>query len=1024
MKFVPLIKLRVVLNNKKNVTSVYDSGASATLINGDIIRELKAKMIKEKHAFRTIGGRNFAEGRAKLTLKIGGIEKDLDVFVVRNNHINYDLLLGLDAIQKFKLMQDENLNVFQRSGEMYRNVSHSSNQAQSNERNSEIKLLSTEFFGDQFGEIVNYLPETKRWKMVALMKRFKTVFAIDKFDVGTVANCVAEIKLLEDRYVAKKPYRCSLPDQKEIESQISELLKKGLIEESCAAFASPVTLAFKKEEGRRSRLCIDYRDLNKLVVPEPQPFPRIEDIVVKAGNCKWFSTLDINSAFWSIPVRERDRPKTAFVTQTGHFQWTCLPFGLKISPSIFQRCLANIIRRNKLQSFCTNYIDDILIFSETFENHMVHIEKVLIALRNEGFKLKLSKCDFARDSVKYLGHVLEYNGIRPTTDNLRAIRDFATPKSKKNVRQLLGKINFYYKYIENACKELEPLHNLLRKGVEFRWTEDCERSFQRIKNYLCSSPILGIYDPNRPVIIYTDASGEGIGAILKQPQDDNILHPVAYFSRKLKPSERKRKAIHLECLAIKQAIVYWQHWLIGRHFTIITDHKPLETLKVKARTDETLGDLVFYLSQYNFTIKYAAGKDNVEADSLSRNPVLESFENDDDVLKVVNLVTLERIIDDQEANQREIKASKNTIKKNDVIYKCLKNDPRIFISTAFGRELIQKLHEFYGHIGKHHLALNIRPFYYFKNMDQMIENFCKSCETCIQNKTRSGRPIGKLSKLGPATRPYEIMSIDTIGGFAGNRSSKTYMHLLVDHFTRKAFISTSKHQTTREFIDLIARVTNKESVRILLADQYSALNAKQLKDYLRERKIKLLFTSVNCPESNGLNERLNQTLVNRIRCKINSRPNRAWPTIAKECVDDYNRTTHSVTKFSPEYLMNGNDSHIIPSSLITKRDLSKDRAEALLNSIRNFEANKIRIDKNRRNHVFKENDLVYVENGNKLNRNKLHKIRLGPFRIIRQISDTMFEIDCGKKKREANVFHSTKLVPIENERSVKVQETC
>ena len=214
-----------------------------------------------------------------------------------------------------------------------------------------------------------------------------------------------------------------------------------------------------------------------------------------------------------------------------------------------------------------------------------------------------------------------------------------------------------------------------------------------------------------------------------------------------------------------------------------------------------------------------------------------------------------------------------------------------------------KVHDFYGHIGAQHMAGKLRPFYYFKNMDRKIDEFCKKCNTCIKNKTRSRRPMGKLSKLGPATQPFEIMSIDTVGGFSGNRSTKRYLHLLVDHFSRKAFISTTKTQTRDQFIKLIDQVTHGKNVKIILADQYSALTSQDLKDYLKKRKIKFVFTSVNNPESNGLNERTNQTLVNRIRCKINSCPKKPWPKIAEECTIEYNRTTHSVTNFSPDYLM-------------------------------------------------------------------------------------------------------------------------
>ena len=165
-----------------------------------------------------------------------------------------------------------------------------------------------------------------------------------------------------------------------------------MIEESSSPFAAPVTLAFKKEDNRKTRLCIDFRELNKIVIPESQPFPRIEDLVTKMSNCEWYSSLDINSAFWSISIREKDRRKTAFVTQNGHYQWKRLPFGLKTSPAIFQRILTNIIRRNGLQNFCANYMDDVIVFSKSLDEHILHLERVFDAIRKEGFKLKKGKC--------------------------------------------------------------------------------------------------------------------------------------------------------------------------------------------------------------------------------------------------------------------------------------------------------------------------------------------------------------------------------------------------------------------------------------------------------------------------------------------------------------------------------------------------------------------------------------------------------------------------------------------------------
>lgn len=319
-----------------------------------------------------------------------------------------------------------------------------------------------------------------------------------------------------------------------------------MIEESYSPFAAPVTLAFKKDEGKKSRLCIDFRELNKIVTPQSQPFPLIDDLMVKTVNSKFFTTLDINSAFWSIPLKVQDRYKTGFITQEGHFQWTCLSFGLKTAPAIFQRILSNIIRKYNLSDFAINFIDDILIFSKTFDENMEHVSKLLEAILKGGFRLKLAKCSIADDHAKYLGHIIKNNTITPLKDYLSAVKDFPVPETRKNIRQFLGKINFHHKFIPHSATILDPLHNLLRKNVKFYWSKECQESFEKVKSLMCSEPILKIFDPESQIIIYTDASIKGVGAVLKQKDENNQEKPVAYFSKKLSESQKKKKPIYLD----------------------------------------------------------------------------------------------------------------------------------------------------------------------------------------------------------------------------------------------------------------------------------------------------------------------------------------------------------------------------------------------------------------------------------------------------------------------------------------------
>lgn len=976
----------------------------------------------------TINGVKKTSGLTTLKIKIFELEKNVDIYIIDEQNFKYEFLIGLDMIKKYKLIQNEDLQITQKlclnkegkskveeiSTEIKTNMELNSRE---NQNTIKHRVNFNEHVKEEDFEInISNLNETQKSEILKLISKYESIFAQNKYDVGTVNGYEARIDLLVDKYCSKRPYRCTVKDKKEIEEQISKLLDNKLIEESYSPFAAPVTLAFKKEENKKSRLCVDFRDLNKIVVPQAQPFPLIEDLMIKTRNCNFFSTLDINSAFWSIPLRIEDRKRTGFVTQEGHYQWTCLPFGLKTAPAIFQRILSNILRKYKLTDFAVNYIDDILIFSKTFAEHIIHLTKLLEAIKTEGFRLKFTKCTFASDLVKYLGHIIQNNSVKPVRDNLISIRNFPIPKTQKNVRQFLGKINFYHEYIEKSALILDPLHNLLRKNQQFIWSDKCQNAFDTIKTLLCSQPVLEIFDQDLPINIYTDASLEGVGAILKQTQPNGKEKSVAYFSKKLNGAQKTKKAIYLECLAIKEAVRYWQYWLIGKPFTVYSDHKPLENMNLKSRTDEELGDLTYYLSQYDFKIKYNPGKQNLEADCLSRNPVLESDENTDEQLKVVNMVKLEDIIKDQNKNEEIQNKKTKFIEKHNIYFKKIKVKEKIMLSEEFSKELIKKIHQNLCHIGIGQMQKMVGSQYAARNLTNNIKKVCRSCEICIKNKSRGHNKFGFMSHLGPATKPFEIISIDTIGGFGGTRSTKKYLHLLVDHFTRYAFILSSKTQTASDFVKLVMNITDTEEIGMLLTDQYPGINSKEFKEFLKYKKIPMIFTAVNAAFSNGLNERLNQTIVNKIRCKINEKQKKgAWTTIAQECVRKYNETIHSVTGFAPSYLLYGTNVTILPKELKEQTSNSnwiRDRKIALENTTKSHNYNKTLFDKNRKHYEFNEGDMVFVENGNKLNRKKLDELKIGPYKIVEKISNSIYRIDTGHKKTESNLFHITKLIPV------------
>jgi len=251
-----------------------------------------------------------------------------------------------------------------------------------------------------------------------------------------------------------------------------------------------------------------------------------------------------------------------------------------------------------------------------------------------------------------------------------------------------------------------------------------------------------------------------------------------------------------------------------------------------------------------------------------------------------------------------------------VYFKRVRKKEKIILTEELALKLIKEIHNKLCHIGIKQMQKKISSIYTSRKLTRNIRIICRNCEVCIKNKSRGQDKLGLMSHLGPTTKPFEIVSIDTIGGCGGSRSTKRYLHLLVDHFTRFAFISTSKTQSTKDFVKLITKITETDDIDMLLTDQYPGINTKEFKDFLEKKSITMIFTAVNAPFSNGLNERLNQTLTNKIRCKINERRNKkAWTTIAQECVNKYNDTERMVTGFAPRYLLYGTDVTLIPKKL-------------------------------------------------------------------------------------------------------------
>ena len=390
------------------------------------------------------------------------------------------------------------------------------------------------------------------------------------------------------------------------------MLNKGIIEESSSPWLAPVVIVPKK--SGEIRLCVDYRQLNKQTTKDAYPLPLPDEVQDRLAGSAIFSTLDLQSGYWQMPVHDTDIPKTAFCPGPGMglFQFTRMPFGLTGAPSSFQRLMNKIFRN---LPFVTTYIDDILVHSANEEQHEYHLQQVFQKLEESGLTLRGNKCHFGMTQVSYLGHLFSASGMMPDSQKVKALLDWPIPTTVTAVRQFIGLASYYRRYIHDFATIAAPLHQLTQKGISFNWSQECTDAFNLLKQKLVQAPILAF--PNfstvaSPFVFYTDASSIGIGAVLEQDS-----HVIAYASRALTKSEKQYNVIQRECLALVYALKQFRHYLIGRSFNLVTDHAPLQWLSAQ-KMEGLLCRWSLALQEYDFQIKYRKGIQNGNADALSR----------------------------------------------------------------------------------------------------------------------------------------------------------------------------------------------------------------------------------------------------------------------------------------------------------------------------------------------------------------------------------------------------------------------
>ena len=432
---------------------------------------------------------------------------------------------------------------------------------------------------------------------------------------GRTRAIMHDIHTTPGKVVRQRPYRIPEARRVAIKQEVTKMLGLGVIEESHSPWSSPIVIVPKPDGSLR--FCNDFRKLNEISAFDAYPMPRVDELIERLGPVRFVSTLDLTKGYWQVPLTERAKPKTAFSTPEGLYQYTVLPFGVHGAPATFQRLMDRVLRPHR--EYAAAYLDDIIIHSSTWELHLCHLEAVLGALRRAGLTANAKKCRMGLNETDYLGFTIGRGCVRPQQGKVEKIKNWPQPATQKQLKSYLGLIAYYQKFVKNFATVAGPLYEMTRQihPKRLTWTNETNAAFERLKSALCQEPVLISPDFNKPFLLQTDASGTGLGAVLAQVVDGDE-HPILFVSRKLLSHERNYATVEKECLAVKWAIHHLRYYLWGRSFTLITDHAPLKWMARNKDTNARVTRWFLELQDYHFTVEHRPGRQIPHADALSR----------------------------------------------------------------------------------------------------------------------------------------------------------------------------------------------------------------------------------------------------------------------------------------------------------------------------------------------------------------------------------------------------------------------
>jgi len=810
----------------------------------------------------------------------------------------------------------------------------------------------------------------------------KGVFMADNWDIGCT-------RLVKHHIVTKgipiniKPWRQPLHLEDKIEETIKNLIDNGIIKKCNSPWNTPMVSVWKKGK-QEVRLCLDFRKLNAITERQCFPMPNVEDLLDKLNGAGYFSTIDLGNAYYQVQLAEESQEKTAFSTKEGQYCFTRMPFGIAAAPGTFQELMTKVLGNVK---GAVVYLDDILVYSKSKTEHVQILEKVLKKIKEAELRVNPEKCHFLKKQVKYLGHIIDKEGIKTNPEKIEAIKLFGKPSCTKKLKSFLGICNYYRRFINNYAKKARILEKLSgAKNQKLVWTEECDKAFREMKEALMTTPVLGFPDINKEFILDTDASFESIGAVLSQKDDLGRERVIAYGSHTMNSHEKGYCVTRKELLAIYYFCNHFKHYLYGKQFLLRTDHKAITfMLSTSKPVTPQFQNWMNYLSSLDMRIEFRKGKMHTNADMLSRSDcgtctqcLMKHEEAKSEKIKTRRLNNVETEEDYiWQKGSKEIQNIKDEIKSGKSWKFKLVNG--IVVTTVAGKiwipedrksEMIKAIHTMLSHAGAEKTLNYVTSTYGMNKIKDVVKEVIRNCQACQKSKTVTTATKEKTIHI-TANEPFEKIYIDVCGPFRESLRKKRYVVAMVDKASRYitlVAVARQDEETLKKTIkeNWILRFGAPKEIHV---DCGKTFESAGIKGMMESMGIKLCFSSPYHHNTNGTVERQFRTIRDYINASLQRNRRSEWSDIIPEIEFTMNATFQKTLGKSP-------------AEIIFGRKLSRERFV----SQGTFKRKDL-LEPPRRVFQVGENVLVKVEQ-----RSKEEDRFEGPYQIVGKVHDRRYKI--------------------------------